>query len=622
MAALRMGAPSSAAPLFAEPQVSIERRADGSIVLTNPVPLGPVDRAVGVWLERWARERGETVFLAERPSPGATWRRLTYAAALDAVRRVATALLQRGLGPQRPVAILSDNGIDHAILALAAMHAGIPVATISPAYSLMSSDHAKLRDMIGLVEPGLIHVSDEGVYGPALAAIAGCHDAEIVASSTASGATRFATLTDTLVDELAVRSAFAAIGPDTVARYLFTSGSTGAPKAVVNTQRMLCTSQEAKALVWPFLAAEPLVLVDWLPWSHTFGANHNFNMVLRNGGTLYIDGGKPAPHLFQLTVENIREIGPDVCFNVPRGFDMLIAALRRDDGFRERFFASVRLIFYAGAALPQNLWHALQDLSQQTIGRTIPMVSAWGTTETAPLATDCHFQAERSGNIGVPVPGVALKLVPSGDKTEIRVRGPSVTPGYFRNEAETARAFDEEGFYRPGDAVRFVDPDRPEKGLVFDGRVAEDFKLSSGTWVSVGALRVEAIAALDPVAQDIVVTGHDRDEVCFLVFPNLIACRALAGLGDEALPEEVVAHPNVVGRLREGLQALKARSGGSSRHATRARLLSTMPQVDRGEITDKGYVNQRAVLVNRDEDVARLHGDDAADYVAIDALNS
>jgi feruloyl-CoA synthase len=416
----------------------------------------------------------------------------------------------------------------------------------------------------------------------------------------------------------AVATAFAAVGPDTIAKLLFTSGSTGTPKAVINTQRMLTSSQQAKAQTWSFLdsAADHLVLLDWLPWSHTFGANHNFNLVLRNGGTLYIDGGKPAPGLFATSLANLRSVMPTVYFNVPRGFDMLISALRDDDGLRQRFFSEVKFAFYAGAALPQNLWDAMEELSIKTVGRALPMVSAWGSTETSPLATDCHFQAQRSGNIGVPVPGTELKLVPSGDKLEVRVRGPNVTPGYWKAPELTAQAFDADGFYLIGDAVTFADPDRPELGLFFDGRVAEDFKLNSGTWVSVGTLRVAGITALAPLVQDIVVTGHGGDHVRFLVFANLSACRAMAGLPDSADANAVIGNEKVRAGIAQGLAKLKAQNGGgSSGHATRALLLAEPASVDGGEITDKGYINQRAVLTRRADAVARLQDDASAEWI-------
>ena len=394
--------------------------------------------------------------------------------------------------------------------------------------------------------------------------------------------------------------------PDTIAKFLFTSGSTGTPKAVINTQRMLTSSQQAKAQTWTFLdSAADLVILDWLPWSHTFGANHNFNLVLRNGGTLYIDGGKPAPGLFNTSLANLRSVVPTVYFNVPRGFDMLVAALRSDEALRQKFFGGVKLAFYAAAALPQNLWDALEELSIATVGRPLPLVSAWGSTETSPLATDCHFLAKRSGNIGVPIPGTELKLVPSGDKLEVRVRGPNVMPGYWKAPELTAQAFDAEGFYLIGDAMTFADPARPDRGLFFDGRVAEDFKLNSGTWVSVGMLRVAGIAALAPLAQDIVVAGHDGDEVRFLVFPNILACRAHAGLPDSAAVDEVIGHDKVRSAIGQGLARLKAQASHSSGHATRALLLAEPASVDGGEITDKAYINQRAVLARRADAVAR-----------------
>ena len=391
-------------------------------------------------------------------------------------------------------------------------------------------------------------------FAAALAAIQPLHSATIVSGSAGdTDAISFRTIAAT-PETPDVEKAFAAITPDTIAKFLFTSGSTGTPKAVINTQRMLTSSQQAKAQTWTFLEdiGEKLVILDWLPWSHTFGANHNFNLVLRNGGTLYVDGGKPAPGLFATSLANLRSVMPTVYFNVPRGFDMLIAALRGDEELRTKFFSEVKFAFYAGAALPQNLWDALEELSIQTVGRALPMVSAWGSTETSPLATDCHFQAKRSGNIGVPIPGTELKLVPSGDKLEVRVRGPNVTPGYWKAPELTAQAFDSEGFYLIGDAVTFADPARPELGLFFDGRVAEDFKLNSGTWVSVGTLRVAGIAALAPLAQDIVVTGHGGDEVRFLVFPNIAACRAHAGLPESADVKDVIGHDKVRTRNRAG----------------------------------------------------------------------
>jgi feruloyl-CoA synthase len=604
--------------LFAAPEIVADRRADGSIWLKSTTPLQPGARCVGDWLEHWARQTPDRNFLGERSDVDAPWTTVTYKDALRQVHSLAAWILARGMSAQRPLVILSDNSIEHALFALAAMHVGVPVAAISPAYSLVSGDFDKLRSMITLLEPGAIYVSRLRSFMPALAAIKPLHSAVIVSGDIdGSDATSFRAVAATS-ETSAVANAFEAVRPDTIAKFLFTSGSTGTPKAVINTQRMLTSSQQAKAQTWSFLesAADGLVILDWLPWSHTFGANHNFNMVLRNGGTLYVDGGKPAPGLFATSLANLRSVMPTVYFNVPRGFDMLISALRDDEELRHRFFSEVRFAFYAGAALPQNLWDALEDLSLKTVGRALPMVSAWGSTETSPLATDCHFQAERSGNIGVPIPGTELKLVPSGDKLEVRVRGPNVTPGYWKAPELTAQAFDADGFYLIGDAVTFADPDRPEKGLFFDGRVVEDFKLNSGTWVSVGTLRVAGITALTPFAQDIVVSGHGGDHVRFLVFPNVAACRAHAGLPDSAAVNDVIANKKVRAAIASGLAKLKAQSGGgSSSHATRALLLAEAASVDGGEITDKGYINQRAVLVRRAGAVAIVEDDSSSEWI-------
>ncbi len=607
--------------LFAPPAVTARHEPDGTVYLRSDYDLPQPSRCLGDWLVRWANDRPDAIYLAERPQPGAPWRTLSYRQALDRVTAVAAWLIKTEAGSDRPVAILSENAIDHAVLALAAMHVGIPVATISTAYSLQSSDHRKLKAMVELLDPGILYVSDTGVYGPALSAIDGLHRAKLLCSVTAADSPVTATLLEQAVGSAAddaVAEAFAAVTPDTVARLLFTSGSTGTPKAVINTQRMLTSNQEANRVVWPFLERSPPVIVDWLPWSHTFGCNFTSNMVLRFGGSLYIDDGKPAPPLIGRTVDNIKEVRPTMCFNVPRGYDMLLGELERDDDFRRIFF-DMKLIFYAAAALPKVVWDRLLELSIETNGHAIPLVAAWGSTETAPLATDCHFQADTSGNIGVPIPGTELKLVPSGGKLEVRVRGPNVTPGYYKFEAKTRDAFDEEGFYLMGDAVRFADPERPEKGLFFDGRISEDFKLTTGTWVSVGELRIAGIDALAPVAQDIVVTGHDEAEVGFLIFPNEAACRQIAQAADDLPIDQVLADPAVRAHVTAGLAALKTAGGGSSRHARRARLLASPPNPDAGEITDKAYLNQRQVLANRAADIALLQGDDPSAYIALDS---
>jgi feruloyl-CoA synthase len=595
---------------FAPAAVEVERRADGVLVLRSPQPLQPYARCLGDYLERWAREAPERCFLAERAGVG--WRRLTFGAALAEARAIGTGLLRRGLSAERPAMVLSDNAIDHALLALGAMHVGVPIVPVSPAYSLMSKDYAKVRTIVGLVKPGLVYAADGEKFAGVLAAV-DFGDAEIVLSERPPAglkATAFADLRCTPDAEL--DRAHAAVGPDTVAKILFTSGSTGEPKGVINTQRMLCSNQQAIAQLWPFLAEQPPVIVDWLPWNHTFGGNHNFNMMLANGGTLYIDEGKPAPGLIEKTVANLREISPTIYFNVPRGFDALIPYLERDAQLRKSFFGRLQMIFYAAAALPQNLWERLEDLSVKERGKRTVMVSSWGATETAPMVTSVYYTIERAGVIGLPAPGVELKMVPNQNKLELRVRGPNVTPGYWKRADLTQAAFDEEGFYRIGDAGRFADPADPVKGIEFDGRIAEDFKLMSGVWVHVGALRVKALARLSPLAQDIVVTGHDREEVGFLVFANPNGCRALCpDLPADTPLERLLADARVVAHVRQGLAELRREGGGSSTYATRALLMSEPPSIDANEITDKGYINQRAVLERRAALVERLYAEPA-----------
>jgi feruloyl-CoA synthase len=429
----------------------------------------------------------------------------------------------------------------------------------------------------------------------ALAAIAH-HDFELI---TAGSLAAFSPRTETA----AVERAFAAVQPDTIAKFLFTSGSTGQPKAVINTQRMLCSNIQSRAQAWPFLEEEPPVIVDWLPWNHTFGGNNDFGLILAHGGTLYIDAGKPVPGLIETTVRNLRDVSPTICFNAPRGYDALLPFLEKDAELRRMFFARLKVILYAAAALPPHLWDRLERLSIQETGRRVRMTSAWGSTETAPQVTIVHFESMRTSVVGLPSPGCELKMVPvdSAGKYELRVRGPNVTPGYWKQPELTAAAFDEEGFYKMGDAGRFADPDDPAQGIEFAGRLAEDFKLSSATWVHVGALRVRAIAALEPVAQDIVITGHDRDEIGFLIFSNR------AALSDEHVRE----------RVRAGMAALRDEGGGSSSYATRAILLEEPPSIDAGEITDKGYINQRAVLELRARIVERLYAESPDESVIL-----
>jgi feruloyl-CoA synthase len=603
--------PAPAPTLFAQPAAVVSRRADGTIIVESPTPLEPGQRRIGDYLELWAREAPERDFLVER-APDGTWRAITYGETRDRVHRIASWLLAHVADRTRPLVVLCDNSIEHGLLMLACMHIGTPYSGISPAYSLVSKDHAKIKTLIERLEPAVLYVADPAPYQAALKAIEGRHDALLVVGKpdiNQPGATPFDALLGQ-VDEARVLSAFEATGPETVAKILFTSGSTSAPKGVINTQRMLTSSQQAKAQVWPFLEQTPPVLLDWLPWNHTFGGNHNFNLILAHGGTLFLDSGKPMPGLFDASLANLRDVAPTLYLNVPRAFDMLIPVLRSDAALRKKFFSRLQVVFFAAAALPQHLFDAMSEISRQELGYAVPMVTAWGSTETSPLSTDCHYQADRAGVIGVPVPGVSLKLVPNGDKLEVRVKGPNVMPGYFKQPELTAAAFDDDGYYKIGDAARLVDESAPEKGLLFDGRVTEDFKLTSGTWVSVGSLRLASIEKMAPLAQDAVVTGHDRDEICLLVFPNAAACRKMAGLSADAPLAEALAHPGVREHVRSALVAAKRDSTGSSTCPVRALLMEQPASVDAQEITDKGYVNQGAVLKNRADLVARLYAAD------------
>ena len=581
--------------------VVLERKQSGVIHIRTAQVLPPYYANLGEALEHWAKAAPDRVFLGQRDETGG-WRTLTYAHVLAVTKRIGAALLRRGLSPEKPIVVISGNGIEHALLGLAAMGVGIPYAPISAAYSMLSSDFGKLRTIIELLTPGLVFAHDGGPFARAIYA-AVPEDVELVVTHHPLGDWKKMTLfTDLIGDEDAagVAAAQRRVTPDSIAKFLFTSGSTGNPKAVINTQRMLCSNQAMIAAGFAFVADAPPVVVDWLPWSHTFGSNHNFNMVLVNGGSLYIDDGNPTPPGVPKTARNLREIAPTIYFNVPKGYEALVPHFRADAALRENFFSRLKVLFYAGAGLNQTTWDELTQLAVETTGERVIFLSSLGSTETSPLALACTWDFDRAGNIGLPCPGVELKLVPNEGKLEARLRGPHITPGYWRQEALTREAFDADGFYKIGDALKFADPDNPGKGFLFDGRIAEDFKLSTGTWVSLGPLRARFIDHFAPLVRDVVFAGPDRDDIVALVFPDLEACRKLAPEhAADVSPAAVFDDVRVRLKFADLLQALARLSPGSSTRVVRALLMAEPASMDKGEMTDKGSINQRAVLKNR-----------------------
>ena len=600
--------------------VDLETRDDGTVILRSPYTIAESPISVPAMLHRWEEEDPDRLWIAERTAPPVTeapWRKVTFGEGGELVRRLGQAFLDRGVTPERPVLLLSDNAVDNALVQLAAMEAGVPASPISQAYSLLSADHGKLKYIHGLVTPGLIYAADGERFAKAFSAL-DLGDATVVVSANAGPGQEL--LADLLKTEpgRTIRDAYQAITPDTIAKVLFTSGSTGMPKGVITTHSMLTSNVVAIGQVWSFLHARPPVLVDWLPWSHTFGGSHNFNTVLLHGGTMWIDSGKPALGLIEQTVINLKEVAPTVSFNVPRGYDVLLPYLESDEQLRNNFFRDLDLVFYAAAALPPALWGRLEDLSVKARGDRVTMISSWGSTETAPAAATVHWQIEKAGVIGVPVPGTEIKLTPSGTKMEMRVKGMNVTPGYWRRPELNDEAFDEEGFFKMGDAGKFEDPDDPAKGLVFDGRTAENFKLMSGTWVHAGELRLMAIDAGWPVIADAVLTGHDREDIGLLIFPNLAGCASLLPDGTGDLPAaELLRRPEVREALKTGLAKHNAENSASSRRFVRALLLVEPADIDANEITDKGYVNQRAVIDNRPDMVERIYAGGDPDVIDI-----
>jgi feruloyl-CoA synthase len=556
--------------------VRVEKTPDGTRYVQATHPLGEYPVKLTDRLDYWATHAPDRTLYAKRTPTGA-WRRISYAEARGLARNIAQALVNRGLSTERPIAILSGNDLEHALLSLGAMYAAVPFAPISAGYSLLSSDFAKLRYILDLVTPGLIFASSGAKFQRAIDAVMPTGTELVVTEDPLPGATLFSELTNTPSGQDVYADG------DTIVKFLFTSGSTGMPKGVINTQRMWCSNQAMIATCLPFLTEEPPVLVDWTPWNHTFGGNHDIGLTIYNGGTLYIDDGRPVPGLFEETVRNLREIATTFFLNVPRGFEALVPWLRAEKPLRERFFSRLKLMWYAGASLSQPVWDELDALSIETTGERVLMLTGLGATETAPFAFAPCREVERAGMVGTPAPGMDVKLVPAEGKLEARVRGPNITPGYWRQNDLTRAAFDEEGYYKLGDALKFVDESNPDFGFIFDGRLAEDFKLSSGTWVSVGPLRATFLHRAAPYVKDVVVAGHDREFISLLVIPDADACRGV----------------QLESTLRAILAELARDSTGGSNRIERAIVLTEPLSLDDHEITDKGSINQRSVLTNR-----------------------
>ncbi|WP_316219226.1 AMP-binding protein [Bradyrhizobium sp. SZCCHNR2026] len=599
--------------------IAVERRPDGAIVMKSRIPLQDYEPHIPASLAKWAKLAPERTWLAQRTGPERQWRKISYGEAKRMVDSLTQGLLDLGLEEGRPIAILSGNSIGHALLTQAAMQARLPAAPVSPAYSLMSHDHLKLRYLFDLIKPAAVMVQDGPTFEKALKALEldGVTVIHVARPCDGIESIGFAELAATPATA-EVEASIARITPDTIGKLLFTSGSTGMPKAVINTQRMMCANAAMMMQVRPRGSDAPIsTVLDWMPWNHTMGGNALFNPLLIEGGTLYIDDGRPLPGQFEETIRNLREVSPTYYANVPAGYAALAAAMERDDALCRSFFRDLGIMAYGGARLPDDLYDRMQALAVKTTGERIVFYTGWGSTETGPTSTGTYWNTERVGLIGLPFPGVELKMVPTGAKYELRLRGANVMPGYFGQPELTAKAFDEEGFYCIGDAGVFVDPDDPVQGIIFAGRVVEDFKLTTGTFVHVGSLRTDAIAAATPVIQDALVTGQDRDHVGLLAWPNLHACRQLVGDPNAGF-DDVVRHPAVIACLKRGLEAHNDEcEGATSRRIARAMLMVEPPSIDGHELTDKGYINQRAGLERRAALVDKLYADPPADDVIV-----
>jgi feruloyl-CoA synthase len=602
-------------------EIDIQVLSDGTSRIKTKTPLGPYPEKMTDQLDHWAQTTPDTIFLAQRTLDLSEWRKLTYAEVLKKVKSTAAFLLEQNLSPDRPVMILSGNSIEHLIVGLAAMYIGVPYSPISTAYSLISTDFGKLKHIANTLTPGLVYVDNLGPYRDAIDA---CVDKDclILASELDHGTDDFAYKLKNIKDVFAypnnpqVDAANKKVNADTIAKFLFTSGSTGMPKGVINTQRMMCSNQEMLRSVFAFFKETPPVICDWLPWNHTFGGNHNTGIVLYNGGTLYIDEGKPVPHAIGHTIHNLTDIAPTVYFNVPKGYELLVKEFKKNEETAKTFFSKLQIMYFAGAGLSQHVWDELDALSIKYTGKKVPMLTGLGSTETAPAALFASIETCTSGVVGIPAPGIELKLVPNQGKQEVRIKGVSITPGYWRSPELTEKAYDEEGFYCLGDALKYIDPENPGLGFLFDGRVSEDFKLDTGTWVSAGQLKTTLIHHFAPYVQDCVIVGRDRGFISALIFPDITHCHALVDESSHHFSdEEIVQHPQVREHFFESLSELAERSTGSSTKIKRICLLSTPPKIDAHEVTDKGSLNSNAVIAYRSDEVNDLYSATPSDRI-------
>jgi feruloyl-CoA synthase len=587
-----------------------ERTQDGVVRVRSSEHLAAYPRSIVDAIAQWAEKTPDALMVADRNSETGDWRKLSYAQVMGAIAPLGQALLDAGLSPDRPLIILSGNEIEHLLLGLAAIWVGIPYAPISPAYSLISTDFGKLKHIAGLLTPGMIYASDGEKFGPAIDAAFADTVPLVVKSNPPSGrASRlFSELAATPVTA-AVVQAHDAVTPDTIAKVLFTSGSTGMPKGVITTNRMMACNQEMIRTALAFLKDEPPVLLDWMPWNHVAGSSHNTGIAFYNGGSFYIDDGQPTPAKIGNTLRNLHEVQPTVYLTVPKGYEFLVAAFDEDHEVRRKFFSRMKLMQYAGASLSQHVFDGMDRAARAELGQRVMIITGYGSTETAPFAFTTTWPVQEAGHIGLPAAGMEIKLVPNGDKMELRLKGPNVTPGYWRDDEKTREAFDEEGFYKIGDAIKPADEDDISKGFVFDGRVSEDFKLSTGTWVNFANVRKAVIGACAPLIRDVVLTGADRNHLGALIFPDFEACARHAGLPAGTDPAQIAEHAAVSDKFAADLAALASRATGSSNHVARAHVMIAPPDIDKGEVTDKGSINQRAVLAARKALVEALYAE-------------